>query len=75
MKIESLNQQILDYLKSGKTITSLEALDYFNCMSLAARIHNIRKGYLEQDEEILGDWEYNSITGKKYIRYSYLKSC
>ena len=33
---------ILDYMKSGKPITSMIALQIFNCFSLAQRIKNLR---------------------------------
>ena len=74
MKKKSLNDRILDYLKSGETITSLEALNRFNCLSLAARIHNIRKRYLMHGEQIVGEWEHNPATKKKYLRYSFTES-
>lgn len=34
--------RILDYLKKGLTLTSLEALRLFGCMRLASRIHDLR---------------------------------
>ena len=37
------NQQILDYLKSGKTITPLTALKKFGCFRLSARIYNLKQ--------------------------------
>lgn len=41
---ESLSQkkQILAYLKSGKSITQMEALYRFGCFRLASRINDIR---------------------------------
>lgn len=40
------NQQILDYLKSGKKITPLTALKKFGCFRLSARIWDLRsQGY------------------------------
>jgi hypothetical protein len=39
-------EQILKYLKTGKAITPLEALEKFGCFRLAARIDELRKrGY------------------------------
>ena len=35
-------QNILDWLKQGKPITAIEALDNFGCFRLAARIADIR---------------------------------
>ena len=37
------NQRILDYLKSGKTLTPLIALEKFGCFRLSARIFNLRE--------------------------------
>ena len=34
--------RILDHMKKGLTITSLEALQMFGCMRLASRIHDLR---------------------------------
>ena len=35
--------QILDWLKSGRTITPLEALERFGCLRLGARIYEMRQ--------------------------------
>ena len=37
------NQRILDYLKSGKTLTPLVALQKFGCFRLSARILDLRQ--------------------------------
>ena len=42
---ESQNKRILDYLKKGNRLTSLEALKMFGCMRLASRISDIRKNH------------------------------
>jgi len=39
----SQNQQILKHLKSGKTLTPLQALGLFDSLRLGARIENLRK--------------------------------
>jgi hypothetical protein len=41
---ESISQkkQILAYLKTGKSLTQLEALHRFGCMRLASRINDLR---------------------------------
>lgn len=36
-------QRILDYLKSGKRLTPLEALDLFGCMRLASAVHELKQ--------------------------------
>ena len=42
MNTESQSQAILRHMRSGYEITSLEALNLFNCMRLAARIADIK---------------------------------
>ncbi len=62
------NQLILNYLKKGNSITSLEALQKFNCFRLSARIFNLRED------------GYNIITNhitdneKTYARYTLLSN-
>ncbi len=36
------NIQILNYLKAGKSLTAIEALNRFGCFRLAARIQNLK---------------------------------
>ena len=36
------SEQILGYLKTGKTLTPLEALYDFDCFRLSARIHDLK---------------------------------
>ena len=72
LKKPSLNEQILSYLKAGNSISSKKAYLKFGCLSLAARINNIRKdGYLQHNEiiEIVPTTE----NGKTFSLYSYLK--
>ena len=38
----SQNEAIAAYLATGAELTPLEALQRFNCLRLAARIHNLR---------------------------------
>lgn len=42
MNTESQNKAILRHLKESKTITAYEALQFFGCLRLAARIKNLR---------------------------------
>lgn len=45
-KTEPQADQILHYLKSGKTLTQLEALRLFKTLRLGARIHELKaRGY------------------------------
>lgn len=49
----SQSEMILEYLESGKKLTSLEALDKFGCFRLASRIHDLKKrGYKILSEDI-----------------------
>lgn len=41
--------QILKWLKSGKTLTALQALEKFGCWRLAARVREIREEYWRLD--------------------------
>lgn len=40
--MKTQNQQILDHLKSGKSITASYAMTHFRVWRLAARIHDLR---------------------------------
>lgn len=40
--METQNAQILFYLKQGKAISPLEALNMFGCFRLAGRIYDLR---------------------------------
>lgn len=37
--------EILDYLQSGESLTSITALQKFGCFRLSARIHELKKDY------------------------------
>ncbi len=63
----SQEKSILNHLKSGKTITPLEALDQYGCMRLAAVINNLR----QQGHNILTEMINND--DKHYARYKYYK--
>lgn len=50
---ESQNRAILGYLRSGKRLTQLIALDLFGCMRLPSRIHDLKKaGIVIKDQFI-----------------------
>jgi hypothetical protein len=60
----SQNNQILAHLKSGKTITPLQALWQFNCFRLSGRIHELKsKGWNITSEMI-------ELNGKRFAEYS-----
>ncbi len=39
---ETQNQMVLNYLKTGKILTPLEALEQFGCFRLSARIYELK---------------------------------
>lgn len=40
--MKSQNEQILNYLQKGKSLTAMDALRLFGCFRLAARIRNLK---------------------------------
>ena len=54
---------ILDHLQKGGSLTTLDALQFFGCFRLAARIHELRKEGHDIEEQIL------SHNGKRYASY------
>lgn len=62
---ESQNKQILDYLKSGKSLTPLEALSLFDCWALSSRIANLKQEGYDIVTEMINDEK----TGKRYAKY------
>ncbi len=57
--------RILDYLKSGKPLTGLEAYSIFKTLSLPQHIEALRK----RGHEIITNKKYNSATGKYFAEY------
>lgn len=64
MDRKSQNEEILAWLKSGKTITPLEALEKFGCFRLGGRIYELKR----QGVAIVT----NMVTknGKRFAQYS-----
>jgi len=60
----SHNAAILSHLKSGRTITPLDALKLYGCMRLAARVHDLRM----QGNDIVGRKKALK-NGKKVAEY------
>lgn len=56
--------RILQHLKTGATITAIEALNMFGCFRLAARIADLRK----KGNEIVTD-KVTTGTGKHVAQY------
>ena len=62
---QSQNKQILEFLKGGRSIDPIMALNHLGCFRLASRISDIKKmGYFIEKEMV-----FNSETGKKYASY------
>lgn len=57
------NSAILNHLKSGKSLTPLDALHTYGCLRLAARIDNLRSQGFVIETEIVRD------QGKSYAKY------
>ena len=58
------NARILAHLQSGRTLTALEALDWFKCFRLASRVCDLRKaGYDVQKRTI------KTNSGKNIAQY------
>lgn len=55
ISIDTQCNMIAEYLKSGRSITALEALRKFDCMRLASRIHDLK----ERGMNIVGDMVYD----------------
>ena len=56
-------ERIIKYLEAGNRLTPIDALNYFRCMRLAPRIHELRnKGYRIKSEMV-------SKNGKHYAEY------
>jgi hypothetical protein len=62
--MKTQNEQILAFLKKGKKITPLDALDRFQCFRIASRVNELREqGYNIKTEMI-------KRNGKRYAQYS-----
>lgn len=62
----SQKSRILEHMRTGHSITPLEALNSFGCLRLGARIADIKaEGYLVHTEMIK-----DPRTGKRYAQYS-----
>ena len=61
-------QAILAQLRAGGSITPGEALDWFGCFRLAARIADARALLLPEEEIVNVGW--TTATGKHVARYT-----
>lgn len=76
--ISSQNATILEHLRSGNTVTQIEAYNAFGCTRLSARIFDLRKRLESEGEKEAIDSvsiAFTARSGKpgRYCRY-YLKS-
>lgn len=63
---KSQTELILDYLKTGKSITPMDALQLFGCFRLSGRIWDLRV----QGHKIKTETINDERTGKSYASYS-----
>ena len=64
-KVESQNKQIKAWLESGKSITTLDALNLFGSFRLGARIFDLKNDYGMNIKT-----EMVEVNGKRYAKYS-----
>nr|WP_315279174.1 helix-turn-helix domain-containing protein [uncultured Acinetobacter sp.] len=65
MKKVTQDQTILKHLKSGRSITAVEAVRLYNCYRLSANIERLRR----QGHDIVTHHEKNSRTTGSHARY------
>jgi len=61
---ESQKVMILAHLKSGKSITPIEALNKYGCFRLGARILDLRNDGFNINTEMI------EVNGKRFAKYS-----
>lgn len=65
----SQDEQILDHLRAGHTITPLDALAKFQCFRLGARIYELKRSHLLRDGEKIVTETHTTTNGKRIARY------
>ena len=76
MSTTSQNREILAHLKSGQTITALEALKFFGTLRLAARIKDLRdSGYQIHTTmvDVIGIAPDGTSNDKRVAEYTLIK--
>ena len=63
MTYSTQTDQIRSYLKSGRTLTAIEALELFRCFRLAARIQDLKAEGMTIATEMV------ESSGKRFARY------
>jgi hypothetical protein len=61
----SQNDMVLGWLRKGKTLTPMQALEQLGCFRLAARVHDLRMS----GHNIVAN-DYVLPSGKRVARYS-----
>lgn len=64
MTNQSQEKQILAYLKTGKSLTAMQALQMFSSWRLAARISNLRKKGNEIHTKMV-----EQLSGRRHAKY------
>lgn len=64
MNATTQTARILEYLKTGKGITPLDALAHFGCFRLGARIYDLRRDGHQIEREII-----DTPQGSRVARY------
>ena len=62
--MKSQNQRILSFLKTGRSITPLSALNMFGCFRLSARIHDLKGQGFNISTEKYKVYKSNKIVAK-----------
>lgn len=65
IKRKSQKQRILEHLQSKRSITPLEALELYGCLSLAQRIQELRDSGYSIDTEL-----ETISSGKRFAKYT-----
>lgn len=74
MNTQSQNLQIEQWLKSGRTLTALDALYNFGCLRLSGRIYDLRHKGMKIKSELIEVTSPSVFNGKKRVmRYSLQK--
>lgn len=66
MTKDSQNAKVLEYMRSNKGITSLDAIRYIGCTRLSARIADLKKAGYAIDSRMVNVVSRNGRTKVKY---------
>jgi hypothetical protein len=72
--MESQNKRIAKYLKSGRSLTPLDALYQFGCFRFGARVYDLRRRGMNIKAEMIEITSPSVYKGvKRVCRYSLMK--